>query len=279
MAYTHGTHQDKRRAKLPFALLFFLILLLTASLCIAEADESRVRSSEYQEAMDRLWLFSSMTDGLYQAEAITAIDPNKPMVALTFDDGPSQYTERILDILTQNDARATFFMVGNRVANYTGTVERVALQGSEIATHTWSHVNLKNVSSKEVASQLTRSISSLESASGQTVLLMRPPYGSINDTVRSVCKRQGLPIIRWSIDTLDWQTRNAQDTYDAIMKSVQHGSIILCHDIVPSTVDAMERVIPELKRRGYQLVTITEMFTAAGVHLEPGRAYDRLKTE
>lgn len=213
-----------------------------------------------------------------QAVGERTVDPTRPMVALTFDDGPSDHTLAILALLEANGGRGTFCMVGNRIANYVDVVAQVAQQGSEIASHTWAHKQLTTLTPNEIASQIQRSTDAITAVTGQPVTLLRPPYGSINADVRSVCKDLGLRIVTWSIDTEDWKTNSADATYAAIMNHVQNGSIVLCHDVKGSTARAMERVIPELVARGYQLVTVSELlqFTTGGG--EPGVVYNRLDT-
>lgn len=204
------------------------------------------------------------------------IDPTKPMIALTFDDGPSDYTLKILGILEENGARATFCMVGNRIAGYKDVVAQVAAQGSEIATHTWSHKQLTTISSDEITSQLKRSMDAIEAITGQPVTILRPPYGAVNKEVKDACRRLGLTLVNWSIDTEDWKTKNAQKTYEAIMKHVKNGSIILCHDVKESTSVAMERVIPELVAQGYQLLTLTELLSFSETGGAAGVLYNHL---
>ncbi|MDL2220435.1 polysaccharide deacetylase family protein [Eubacteriales bacterium OttesenSCG-928-N14] len=201
------------------------------------------------------------------------IDPNKPMVALTFDDGPAKTTPKILKILEENGGVGTFCMVGNRVKNYEDVVKQVVAQGSEISTHTWDHKKLTGMSEEEILKELKDSCDTIEAVSGVRPRFLRPPYGSVNDKVEKVCKEQGIAIVNWSIDTEDWKTRNADKTYDAIMKDVKDGSIILCHDLHPETGEAMERVIPELVRRGYQLVTVSELVEYREGNIVPGTVY------
>lgn len=228
-------------------------------------------------AEDSLSLFSAMTSDLFDTGTEYSVDSTKPMVALTFDDGPSEYTSQILDLLTQYGGRATFFMIGNRVAKHKEVVQQVVEQGSEIASHTWSHPDLNTLDEAGVRAQLSKSVNTLEYVGGQPIRLMRPPYGNQNETVRAACRSSGLSIITWSIDTRDWRTRDAQATYDAIMQDVQHGSIVLCHDIYPSTAEAMAKVIPALIQQGYQLVTVSELFEASGKTLHSGSVYNRFK--
>lgn len=248
----------------------------------AQVTESPQKEESYYEreredldldTLMRIALFSAMTKEIVQSETVLTIDPSRPMVALTFDDGPGENTTRIAELVYQYGGRATFFMVGNRVKNYREVVEQVAAYGHEIGTHTWSHPELTEVSRGEVEAQLTRSADLLREVSGQAVSLMRPPYGSNDETVRDVCRALGLPLIHWSVDTEDWRTRSASATYDAIFKDVRDGSIILCHDIVPSTLEAMEYVVPELIRQGYQLVTVSELMHFRGIEPKAGKVY------
>lgn len=201
------------------------------------------------------------------------IDPDKPMIALTFDDGPSKTTPKILALLDQYDGRATFCMVGNRVKQYSDIVDQVVEQGSEIASHTWDHKKLTSLSKSEIKNELESTNKAIESAGGEQPLFLRPPYGSVNSEIESVAKELNMAIVNWSIDTLDWKTRNAKETYAAIMKNVKDGSIILCHDLHKETGDAMEQVIPELVKRGYQLVTVSELLSAKGNEIETGKVY------
>lgn len=213
-----------------------------------------------------------------QPQSGRVIDPSKPMIALTFDDGPGNYTTQIVDILRQYDVRATFFMVGNRVANYEDAVRAVVAQGSEIGTHTWAHKDLTGISPDAIESQLRRGMDIIEQATGQKVTTMRPPYGASNKDVRDVSRTLGLTIVTWNVDTEDWKTNNADATYNAIMRHVKDGSIILCHEIKSSTAQVMHRVIPDLIDKGYQLLTVSELLSFSQTHGEAGMVYNHLDT-
>jgi len=202
-------------------------------------------------------------------------DPKGPMVALTFDDGPSKYTPRILNTLKQNDGRATFFVVGSRVSSYAQTVRDVIAQGSEVMGHSWDHRDLTTLSASGIRSELQKTNDAIHSAAGVRPAAFRPPYGSVSTTVKSVAKSMGLSLITWSVDPQDWESQNANTTYNRIMSHVKNGSIIICHDMYGSTAAAMERVIPELRRRDYQLVTVTELLTASGGAMQPGVVYSQ----
>lgn len=184
----------------------------------------------------------------------------RPRVALTFDDGPSGYTSQILRILRENGARASFCVIGNRVSEYSRTIETAIGQGCEIISHTYSHENLKKLDDADVQYQLQMANSLIEQVAGQQPRYLRPPYGAVDDRVMWIAQENGLMVVKWTIDTRDWEHRDADKTYEAIMRDVKDGSIVLCHDLYQPTAEAMERVIPDLIAMGYELVTVSELF-------------------
>ena len=208
---------------------------------------------------------------------MATIDPERPVVALTFDDGPGPYTEQILDVLRANGARATFFVVGNRVAAYPQVVKDIVAQGSEIGNHSWSHPSLAQLNEQQIREQLQWATDEINKYAGVKPTLLRPPYGELNDTALKIIKEKNMPVITWSLDTLDWKTRDAQKTYQAIMNSVRDGCIILCHDIHKETAQAMTTVIPDLLKKGYQLVTVSEMLTLVNSGAAAGVIYNSVK--
>ena len=205
-------------------------------------------------------------------------DSGQPMVALTFDDGPGPYTEKILSLLQRNDSRATFFMVGNRLENFSETVRAVHEQGSEIGVHTWSHRNLTRLQENGIISQIKRTKDRVaQICRDAEIRFMRPPFGAYNRVVRKASAGLDMAVALWSVDTQDWRGVGAAGIYRAVMENVTNGSIILCHDLYAETAAAMERVIPELRRRGYQLVTLSELFADhEDGGASPGVVYNRL---
>ena len=201
------------------------------------------------------------------------IDPEKPMIAITFDDGPGPYTDRLLDAFATYGGKGTFFLVGRNIAAHAETVQRAAAEGHEIASHSWSHPELTKLGKTAVVEQMTKTHNQIQEVTGADATLMRPPYGSVNKSVKATAAEQGIVLVNWSVDPKDWQSRNADKVYEAILSRVQDGAIILCHDIHESTVEAMERLIPELRVQGYQLVTVTQLLTSQGVELKAGTLY------
>lgn len=215
-------------------------------------------------------------NGVYDPDAPmkSSVTKTGPMVALTFDDGPGRYTDRLLDCLEENQVRATFFMVGTNVGRYPDTIKRMTNLGCEIGNHTTNHKKLTSLDEAEIRSEIDQTNQSLVDILGSGGTVLRPPYGAYDDKVK---KNSAFPLILWSIDTLDWKTLNAGVTVDSILNSVQDGDIILMHDIHSTSVDAAEIVIPELLKRGYQLVTVSELAAANGMTLEAGASYGSIR--
>ena len=201
------------------------------------------------------------------------IDPSKPMVALTFDDGPGEYTARFLDLFAQYNARATFCVIGEQVESGRDMIIRTFEEGHEIVGHSWSHRLYTRLSARDIEKDILDTNAVIESIIGVSPQMHRVPYGAINDRVKRVSEELGLSLLQWSVDPRDWESRDAELVFDVIMEYVKDGSIIVCHDSHESTAEAMELVIPELISRGYQLVTVSEMFAYRDVELEPGEIY------
>ncbi len=199
------------------------------------------------------------------------------LCALTFDDGPGPYTERLLDTLAEKGVKATFFVLGQQAERYPDTIKRIYEEGHQLANHTWGHVNLVKYSEGGVVAQLQRTADTLDRITGvKGEYLMRPPYGSYNDSVLEVI---GVPAILWSVDPYDWKYRDAQTDHDNVLESVFDGCIILLHDIHEASVDAVPSIIDDLKAEGYELVTVNELFRRKNHALEPGKVYRKSEGE
>ena len=205
------------------------------------------------------------------------IDPSRPMVALTYDDGPSKNTTpRILAALKANGGRATFFMVGNRVGKHGDVIRQMVAQGCEVANHTYDHTLMTKVEPAELERQLELTNQAVADTGGVTPVLMRPCGGATNDVGMGVAGAISMPAVLWSIDTLDWKTKDAPTTISAVLDHVKDGDIILMHDLYEATADASEVLIPELVKRGYQLVTVSELASYRG-GMTPGKSYYKFR--
>lgn len=186
------------------------------------------------------------------------IDPSKPMVALTFDDGPNpNSTPRILDALENNKAVATFFDLGYLVDRYPEVTKREEAIGCEVGNHSYNHKNFNKLSAESMKNDMESSEKIFEKVLGHKTTLFRPPYGNDNSTVKSTLD---YPLIRWNIDTLDWKSRNKNKILAKVRGYANlDGCIVLMHSIYGTTADAVEVLVPELIQKGYQLVTVSEL--------------------
>jgi len=203
----------------------------------------------------------------------TRIRSTSTKIAVTFDDGPSIYTERILDVLEQHDSRATFFVVGSRLIRHRDIVLRTHEMGNEIANHSWSHPSFTRINDDRIRAELERTCSTIRYLLGYSPPFYRPPYGATNERVARVSGELGYAIIKWTLDPKDWRYRNANTIYNSVMSRVEGGSVILLHDIHATTAEATELLIPSLIEMGFELVTVSELLTYLYGELTPGRIY------
>jgi len=197
----------------------------------------------------------------------------RPMVALTFDDGPSAHTGRILDVLEYHDARATFFVVGRGLRARPEVALRAHQLGNEVANHLYHHQIMTVMNNADIIRDLRAGSAAIAAITGESPPIMRPPGGAVNDRVAQTVGAEGYALIMWSIDTNDWRHRNANTVYQHIMSNVRDGDIILLHDTHQTTAAAMERVIPRLIEEGFMLVTVSELLYYVHGGIEPGRIY------
>ena len=181
-------------------------------------------------------------------------------VALTFDDGPSPYTDRLLQILKDNNATATFFLIGNKVAANPAGAKRIADAGMEVASHTWEHPNMTTIPVDEIPAQFSKASDAIEAATGQRPSLVRTAGGLINPAVLAEAGKQGLADINWDVIPFDWANdANLDATRTLLMSQTKPNSVVLFHDTYSSTVDLVYQFIPVLKANGYHLVTVSHM--------------------
>ncbi|WP_139187782.1 polysaccharide deacetylase family protein [Bacillus tuaregi] len=210
--------------------------------------------------------FTDYTKDLQQLippeSTVRNLDPAEKYIALTFDDGPSpQVTPRILETLKQHGAKATFFMLGSRVQYYPELAKQVAAEGHEIGNHTGSHPNLSKLNEEQIKQEIVGASQIIEEVIGLSPAYFRPPYGVYNPIVEKVAFEHNSPIVLWSVDSLDWKNRNPEGVNQLVKDTISPGSIVLLHDIHSSTADALPLLMTELKKEGYQFVTVTELLS------------------
>ncbi len=216
----------------------------------AEAGES-VLESQAETTADITDPTHVLSNGRY-------LDLTKPMVALTFDDGPkSDVGNALMDALEAVDGRGTFFVVGERLEEHKEELQRMVDNGHEIANHSWDHdLSLTNKGVDYIRSEFSKTDDKLRELVGIETTLVRLPGGKITDDVKSAVSK---PMIYWSLDTEDWKSRNAQAVEAKVDGHVTDGDIVLMHELYSSTEEACQEIIPRLHNEGFQLVTVSEL--------------------
>lgn len=202
----------------------------------------------------------------------TAVIPAETKyIALTFDDGPRQgTTDRLLDGLQERGASATFFLVGEQAQANPELVQRMKREGHQVGNHTWSHVRLEGAAAAEIADEVGKNEDFLKSLLGGGGYWLRPPYGLI--TPGTECQI-AVPMVKWSVDPRDWESRDTAKVVQAVLKDAKPNSIILLHDIYPTSVDAALQIIDALQAEGYWFVTVEELLRLNGVEPQAGTMY------
>jgi len=185
-----------------------------------------------------------------------SIDPKLPVVAITFDDGPTDYTNEVLQILKENDAVATFFVLGNKVEMYQNVIRDLVKNGSEIGNHTYNHKWLSRLSEGEIRFQIEKTQEKIKNITGIAPKFLRPTYGEVNQKIR---RNTDLNIALWTVDPKDWKQKSPQKIASSILDIVEDEDIILLHDNHKRSVSALKILLPELKKQGYQFVTLSEL--------------------
>ena len=241
-------------------LIIILVLLL---FCAWMDVQERTKKATYAEDLHE-----------EEVKPERIIDPNKPMLALTFDDGPGKLTMQLLEQLEAYDARASFFMVGRNVPRYPEAVKKMSELGCDIGNHSVNHPKLTELETDSIEEEINGTNVEIQNIIGQGASMFRPPYGEADERVSTLA---GAPLIMWSVDTRDWESKDVAAIRDYVLETVQDGDIVLLHDIHEATVQAAIECIPKLIENGYQLVTVSEMAAARGITLENGVKYYEFK--
>ena len=204
-----------------------------------------------------------------KATAKLIVTPTK-YIAFTFDDGPGQYTKKLVDALKKYDSKATFFALGRSVAKYKDMLKYAHANGMEIGTHTYNHKNLKKCSKSTIKNEIKTGKDIIKDTIGIYPTLLRPPYGNYNKTVS---KNAGVPMIYWSVDTLDWKHKKTKYVTKSILRQSKGWDIVLLHDIHKTSVEGFIKALPKLKKNNYELVTVSELYQIYGKKLKAGTMY------
>lgn len=202
-------------------------------------------------------------------------EPEMPVVALTFDDGPrASTTGRLLDGLAAREVQATFFLVGSRVSGQEDLIRRMAEEGHQIGVHTYDHVPVTQLSRRDFDLQVGKTRSLLLDILGEGDFWLRPPYGLVDAAALSWAD---CPVVLWSVDPEDWKDRDVNRIAAAVLEHVEDGDIILMHDIYDSSVDAALQLVDALQARGFCFVTVRQLMAWNGLSPQAGRTYRSVK--
>jgi polysaccharide deacetylase family sporulation protein PdaB len=233
--------------KVPKNLILIISILLGFSFIIYEYSKADTTSNNY-------------------GMIIKNGSKEKKVIALTFDDGPHpKYTSEILDILDEYDVKATFFVLGKFAEAYPDIIRRQWEEGHEIGNHTYSHINIKKASKDNLQKEYKKTQEIVYSVTNSKPKLFRPPYGSFDEKTIDIVEKNNSVIVLWSYkqDSKDWSNPEVNKIVNTTLSNIENGDIILFHDYIyyneSHTVEALKKIIPELKNRGYEFVTISEL--------------------
>ena len=232
--------------------------LLTVSACAQQAAPAQA-AADYASSANAA--SAAATPLAHEPSKFNSIKTSRPVLALTFDDGPHpELTPKLLDILRQKGVRATFFVLGSNVAKYPDIARRIVAEGHEIANHSYSHPALTKLGSARVNEEVEGTCVEIERATGRRPASMRPPYGALNGAVeRSLTQDHGLDVVLWSVDPLDWRRPGSAEVTRRLVDGAKPGAILLAHDIHPGTIEAMPETISQLKAKGYYFATVGQL--------------------
>ncbi|MFG3207162.1 polysaccharide deacetylase family protein [Streptomyces sp. NPDC048192] len=185
-------------------------------------------------------------------------------MALTFDDGPTQYTAALLTTLEHCHALATFFLIGPHALQYRVDALREYRDGDAIGDHTVTHPHLPRLAMPRIEHQIEAAARQIASITGHRPVLFRPPFGAWNARVSEAARRAGMAVVMWNVDPRDWKHHDPALVDRAVLARVHPGAIVVLHDRYATTPPAVPHLIGALKARGYDLVTVPQLFTTSG---------------
>lgn len=247
------------------ALVFLLLAIITFTVSIFPGYNDICHPDESSPANIVIW----------DDAVVPVFAANMPkIIALTFDDGPhSVYTAQILDFLKQQDVKATFFVLGVKAKQNRKLIKRMRDEGHQIGSHGYDHESFTKLSNSALEKQIAKTDEIIKEITGKRPSMIRPPRGKVDSRVKSVIDR---PLIFWSVDPKDWDTRDAQKVTSHVIKRAKAGDIILLHDIRKHTVKAVKAIIPALKKEGFAFVTVEDLLISAYGNID-GKVYRSAK--
>ena len=210
-------------------------------------------------------------EGTVQVDAPAEVTEETRYIALTFDDGPRRATTtKLLDGLRERGASATFFLVGEQIEANRDLVERMKTEGHQVGNHTWSHVQLQGASQEVVSEEIKQADDLLREVLGEGTYWLRPPYGKLDEAQKAQIP---VPMVQWSVDSRDWESKNTEKILETVLAQAEPNSIILMHDIYPTSVEAALKIVDVLQAEGYWFVTVEELLYLNGIEPQAGVLY------
>lgn len=213
-------------------------------------------------------------DNNYSNEDGSIYDLNKKHIAITFDDGPSNYTNALIDILKDNKSYATFFILGKKINSYKDTIIYMNESNMEIGYHSYNHKNFKRQNIETIKEEFDISNKNLYNLINDTFHLIRPPYGEINNIIKEKIEAT---FILWSIDTQDWRYKDEEYLINYTLDNINDLDIILFHDIHKTSINAIKNLLPKLYTLGYQVVSVSTLAKNNNINLELHKTYRSFK--
>ncbi|MET8049955.1 MULTISPECIES: polysaccharide deacetylase family protein [unclassified Streptosporangium] len=180
-------------------------------------------------------------------------------IALTFDDGPGKYADKLLDTFKKYNSKATFFLEGQYVKSRPAFAKRMVAEGHDIGNHSYSHPHLRELSEDKIREELTKTQDIVKKSTGKYPTTIRPPYGEFDQRVAAIATEMGMPIVLWNGGSRDWATKNEKAIYDEVLKNAKRDGVILMHDWVEQTVKVMPKLLTALQKQGYHMVAVSSL--------------------
>ena len=200
---------------------------------------------------------------------IYCVETEQPKIALTFDAAwGDEDTDQLINVLGNNNARASFFMVGGFINRFPDSVKKFHDAGHEILNHSDTHAHLSGLSEEEIISEITGCEEKITKITGDSKKLFRAPYGEYTDDVVKIAAANGYKVIQWNVDSLDWKDLSVDEICSRVTSKVKNGSIILFHNGAANTAAALEKLLPMLKEKGYEFVPVSELIYQDNYHID-----------
>ncbi|MER5319644.1 polysaccharide deacetylase family protein [Streptosporangium roseum] len=236
------------------------LALVAAPTTAWSADQPKPTATAKPTSTAKPTTAAKTTDKAKSAAKVAPVDCAKvKCIALTFDDGPGKYADKLLDTFKKYKAKGTFFLEGQYVKSRPAFAKRMAAEGHDLGNHSYTHPHLREVSEEKIREELTKTQEIVKQVTGKSPTMIRPPYGEMDDRVKAIASEMGMPIVLWNGGSRDWATKNEKAIYDEVLKNAKRDGVILMHDWVEQTVKVMPKLLTALQKQGYHIVAVSSL--------------------